>query len=402
MPDWAEVQRELRHKHVTLRLALGGIQGRVPDGYQYSWFCERYREWRKTIDLVMRQEHTLGREACSSTGPGTPSPSSMPTTGEVRPCYLFVAVLGASNYTYAEPSLSQDLESLPRGPRAHVRVLRRRPRTPRPRQPKTGVTQRLATTSPISTPPTPPWPSTTAAACFPPAPTGPGTRPRWKPGSSSPSGASSPASGAARFFSLARGEGRRRRASLRALNERPFQKLPGSRRSVFLAEEQPVASPAARPPLRAPGPQEGPRAHRLPRGTLRPLLLRALRARPGERSRSATPTRVVEIFHEGLRVASHVRVTFAKGGPPPTSRTCRPRIATMPSGRRSASRAGPDQIGPETERLIARRHGPLPPPGAWLPLLPRHPAPGRALRAVSPGSGRRPHAWPSAARATRA
>jgi transposase len=60
VPDWPAVQRELRRKHVTLRLLWEEYKASHADGYQYSWFCERFREWRKTIDLVMRQEHKLG------------------------------------------------------------------------------------------------------------------------------------------------------------------------------------------------------------------------------------------------------------------------------------------------------------------------------------------------------
>ncbi|MCE5253338.1 MAG: IS21 family transposase [Actinomycetia bacterium] len=118
VPDWAEVQRELRRKHVTLRLLWEEYKAQFPDGYQYSWYCERYREWRKRVDVVMRQEHKTGEKLFLDWA-GDTLPLTDPLTGEIRPCYLFVAVLGASNYTYAEPCLSQDL---PVFLMAHVRM----------------------------------------------------------------------------------------------------------------------------------------------------------------------------------------------------------------------------------------------------------------------------------------
>jgi transposase len=118
VPDWGEVKQELRHKNVTLRLLWEEYKTEFPDGYQYSWFCERYRTWRKQIDVVMRQEHKLGERVFLDWAGDTLALTD-PETDEVRPCYLFVAVLGASKYLYAEPCLSQDLEAFLC---AHVRM----------------------------------------------------------------------------------------------------------------------------------------------------------------------------------------------------------------------------------------------------------------------------------------
>ncbi|CAO0822664.1 hypothetical protein DFAR_3210003 [Desulfarculales bacterium] len=42
---------------------MGGVQGGpYPVGYQYSWFCERYRKWSGKLGLVMRQEHRVGEK----------------------------------------------------------------------------------------------------------------------------------------------------------------------------------------------------------------------------------------------------------------------------------------------------------------------------------------------------
>jgi transposase len=79
----------------------------TPDGYQYSRFCELYLNWAGRVDLVMRQHHRAGDKLFVDYAgatlpiypPGAPSWSAQ----------LFVAVLGASNYTYAEATASQQL-----------------------------------------------------------------------------------------------------------------------------------------------------------------------------------------------------------------------------------------------------------------------------------------------------
>jgi len=101
VPDWAEVHRELRRKDVTLQLLWLEYKARHPDGYQHSWFCQRYRQWQGRVDLVMRGEHRAG-ETLFADFAGRTMPIVDPDTGEVSEAQLFVAVLGASSYTYAE------------------------------------------------------------------------------------------------------------------------------------------------------------------------------------------------------------------------------------------------------------------------------------------------------------
>ena len=108
IPDWAEVHRELRRKDVTLQLLWLEYKARHPDGYQHSWFCGRYREWEGRLDLVMRQEHHVGEKLFVDWA-GRTLPIVDAATGEVWQAQLFVAVLGASSYTYAEAFASQAL-----------------------------------------------------------------------------------------------------------------------------------------------------------------------------------------------------------------------------------------------------------------------------------------------------
>lgn len=109
-PDWAQVHRELAGKHVTLSLLWEEYRKANPDGYGYSWFCQNYREWAECLDVVMRQPHKLGEKVFVDYA-GDTMPVVHPQTGEVSFAQVFVGVLGASNYTYAEATWSQDLPS---------------------------------------------------------------------------------------------------------------------------------------------------------------------------------------------------------------------------------------------------------------------------------------------------
>ena len=89
-----------------------------PEGLQYSRFCEQYREWAGKLDLVMRQEHRAGEKLFIDYA-GQTVPVVDPETGEVRQAQVFVAVLGASSYTFAEATWTQ---SLPDWTASHVRA----------------------------------------------------------------------------------------------------------------------------------------------------------------------------------------------------------------------------------------------------------------------------------------
>jgi transposase len=116
VPDWAETHQQLKRKGMTLRLVWEEYKEAHPEGFQYSQFCARYRAWCETLDLPMRQEHKAGEKLfvdyCGQTMPVTESKK-----GEIHEAQIFVAVLGASNFTYAEACFSQ---SLPEWIMAHV------------------------------------------------------------------------------------------------------------------------------------------------------------------------------------------------------------------------------------------------------------------------------------------
>ncbi len=108
IPDWSVIHQELRHKGVTLFLLWQEYRQTHPVGYQYSWFCEHYRAWRGKLDVVMRQDHRVGEKLFVDYA-GQTVPVVDRVTGEIREAQVFIAVLGASNYTYTEATWTQGL-----------------------------------------------------------------------------------------------------------------------------------------------------------------------------------------------------------------------------------------------------------------------------------------------------
>jgi len=95
---------------VTLQLLWHEYKAAQPTGLQYSQFCVHYRRWARTLDVCLRQEHRAGEKLFVDYA-GQPLWLTDPETGARTPVALFVAVLGASNYTYAEATRGADLAS---------------------------------------------------------------------------------------------------------------------------------------------------------------------------------------------------------------------------------------------------------------------------------------------------
>lgn len=108
MPDWATLHQELTRKGVTLALLWQEYKAQHPKGYQYSRFCDLYSAWRATLDRCLRQEHRAGEKLFVDYA-GQTVPVQDRQTGELRQAQIFVAVWGASNYTYAEATWTQTL-----------------------------------------------------------------------------------------------------------------------------------------------------------------------------------------------------------------------------------------------------------------------------------------------------
>lgn len=108
LPDFNYIHTELKKKGVTLLQLWAEYREEHPDGYGQSQFCEYYSRFEKSLNLVMRQEHKAGHKAFSDFA-GKTLLITDPRTAQTTAAYLFVCTLGASNFTFA--NLFRDLSA---------------------------------------------------------------------------------------------------------------------------------------------------------------------------------------------------------------------------------------------------------------------------------------------------
>jgi transposase len=308
-PDWPVLHLELKKKGVTLFLLWQEYKAVSPEGYQYSRFCDLYGEWRGRQDLVMRQRHRAGEKLFIDYA-GQTVPVVDRQTGEVRQAEIFVAVLGASNYTYSEATWSQ---SLPDWISSHVRALSYLGGAPEvlvPDNLKSGVTSPHLYEPDLN--PTYQEMARHYGVAVVPARSG---RPKDK------AKAEQGVLLAERwilarlrnrtFFSLAELNQEIARL-LMELNERSFQKLPGCRRSLFEELDRPALGPLPAAPYEY-AEWKKVRVHI----DYHVQVARHYYSVPyqlvGMECEARATATTVEVFHRGRRVASHVR-SSRKGG----------------------------------------------------------------------------------------
>jgi transposase len=121
IPDFAAIRQQLQtHRNVTIQLAWEEYREQTRDGYSYSRFCELYRDWVRRLDVVLRHEHRAGEKMFVDYA-GATIPIFDRRTGALDfSAALFVAVLGASSYTFVEATRSQEL---PCWIGSHIRAL---------------------------------------------------------------------------------------------------------------------------------------------------------------------------------------------------------------------------------------------------------------------------------------
>ncbi len=117
-PDWVLIHQELKKKGVTRRLLWEEYRQEEKDYYRYSQFCELYRRWAKSLSPPMRLPHKAGEKLFVDYA-GLTMCYTDRSTGEEKKAYIFVAMWGASNYTYAEAHAGQTLTSWISG---HIRA----------------------------------------------------------------------------------------------------------------------------------------------------------------------------------------------------------------------------------------------------------------------------------------
>jgi len=349
LPDWATLHQELRRKGMTLGLLWQEYRAAHPDGYGYSQFCARYHQWANALEPVLRQHYVAGEKLLVDYA-GQTVPVVDRHTGEVRQAQIFVAVLGASNYTYVEATWTQGLPDWIGSHRRCLEFLGGVPALIIPDNIKSGVTspcfydpdlnhtyQKLA--------------EHYGAAVLPARI----RRPRDK------AKAEAGVQGAERWI-LARLRHRRffslgelneaLRELLAEYNRRPFQKLEGCRESLFLALDQPALRPLPAQPYEY---QEWKKArvsidyhvevdrhyYSVPYQIL------------GAQVEVCLTAHTVEILHKGTRVASHLR-SFVRGGHTTV-------LAHMPRHHREYVDWSParlvrwaQQTGPATAQVVAQ------------------------------------------------
>ncbi|NLX12515.1 MAG: IS21 family transposase [Phycisphaerales bacterium] len=100
LPDATQIHRELQRKHVTLRLLWEEYRREHLDGYGYTQYCEHYRRFRDQLEPRLRQTYKAG-EKLFVDWTGDTIPITDAQTGQTHPASLFVAVMGASDYIFA-------------------------------------------------------------------------------------------------------------------------------------------------------------------------------------------------------------------------------------------------------------------------------------------------------------
>jgi len=109
-PDWVYIHGEMKKKGVTRQLLWEEYKEVYPDGYQSTQFCDLYAKWKKKLKISLRQTHKAGEKTFVDYA-GHTVPIIDKHTGKIQEAQIFVAVLGSSNYTYAEATWDQKLKS---------------------------------------------------------------------------------------------------------------------------------------------------------------------------------------------------------------------------------------------------------------------------------------------------
>jgi transposase len=349
-PDFAAIhQQRQTQRFVTLQLLWQEYREANPDSYGYSRFCELYQRWRGKQDVVLRQEYKAGEKLFVDwAGPTIPIYSR--TGGPTEEAHLFVAVLGASSYTYAEATRDEQMINWLT---AHMRAFEFFGGLPKlivPDNAKTGVT-RACRYDPDLNPTYQQMAMHYGVGVVPARPYKPRDKAKVESGVLVVERWIMAALRNRRFFEIEE-LNQAIRELLVKLNERPFRKRPGSRKSLFETLDKSALSPLpgerfdlsewakARVNIDYHVAFDG-NYYSVPYNLVHELVeIRSL------------PT-TVEIFHKGRRVASHLRsrgagqlVTNAEHRP----RSHREHLEWTPSRMVNWART----IGPNTARLLER------------------------------------------------
>ena len=303
-PDFPAIQKELEgHADLTLELLWQEYKQANPAGYAYSRFCDLYREWSRNQRYTLRQEHTPGEKLFVDYA-GSTIPVHDRETGAAHPAAIFVAVLGYSSYTFAEATWSQEL---PCWIGSHIRAFEffgGLPRLVVPDNPKTGVLK-ACRYEPDLNPTYRDMAAHYGVAVLPARPRKARDKAKAEAGVQVVQRWVVAALRQRRFFGLA--ELNQAIAELLAgLNQKQLRKRQGTRAGLFAAFDRPALQPLP--------------AERFEIGAWRRLKVELDYHVPAEGHFYSVPYQLVgqevdirttaatvEIFHDGVRVASHAR-----------------------------------------------------------------------------------------------
>lgn len=308
-PDWTYIHNELRRPNVTLRLLWQEYIRITPDGLRYSRFCDRYQQWRKTLEPTLRQPHLPGEKMFVDWA-GATVPIGNPGDGTRESASVFVASLGASGLIFARAFPDEKLQSWIG---AHVRALAFYGGVPSlivPDNPRTGVTKPCRF-EPLLHRTYQEMAEHYRTVVLPARPRKPRDKARVE---SAVQIAQNQILAALRdvvFFSVAE-INRAIEARLEILNNQPFQRLEGTRRGWFEKMDRPSLRPLPPEPYRLATWREATASidyhvlvdhhhYSVPHT----LIHQRLQVRLGEAT--------VELFHKGHRIAVHPR-SFQRGG----------------------------------------------------------------------------------------
>jgi len=303
LPDCSNVHTELKKKGVTLMLLWSEYKSANPEGCQYSQFCNYYRAWKNKLDPCLRQHHKAGEKLFVDYC-GQSVPVTNPQTGEIKEAQIFVAVWGASNYTYAEATGSQ---KLPDWIGSHVRALKFFQGCPEiivPDNLRSGV-DKTCRYEPDINPTYQSFASHYEIAVIPARVRKPKDKSKVEKGVQTVENWILARLRNRTFFSLTE-LNQAMAQGLNELNDRPFQKMPGSRKSLYESLERPILKPLPINPYEY---SEWEKArvnidyhievHRHYYSVPHTHIRRQVEVR--------LTAKTLEIFYRGERIASHVR-----------------------------------------------------------------------------------------------
>jgi len=307
-PDFAAIHKQLQsHKDLTLELLWQEYKQTDPDGYGYSRFCDLYREWSRARNFTLRQQHNPGERLYVDYA-GATIPIHNRDTGEVHQAAIFVAAMGFSSYTFAEATWSQEL---PCWIGSHIRAFEYfggLPRLVTPDNPKSGVSK-ACRYEPDLNPTYNDMAAHYGVAVLPARPRKPRDKAKVESAVQVVQRWIVAALRKCTFFHLAELNTAIAELLVR-LNNKPFRKREGTRASQFVAVDKPALRPLP--------------AERYEIGQWRKVKVELDYHVPAEGHFYSVPYQLVgqavdirvtattvEIFHNGLRVASHARSFLA-------------------------------------------------------------------------------------------